>query len=57
MNFKSLVPSFGSSNEENLEELLGYVEDLKAETEAKLTLVDTTLEKIKEKLAEIEEVN
>ena len=57
MNFKSLVPSFGSSNEENLEELLGYVEDLKAETEANLTLVDTTLEKIKEKLAEIEEVN
>ena len=57
MNFKSLIPSLGSSIEENIEELLGYIEDLKAETEAKLTLVDSTLEIIKEKLGAIEEVN
>ena len=57
MNYKSLVPSFGSSIEENMEDLLGYIEDLKAETEAKLTLVDSTLEIIKDKLATIEEVN
>ena len=57
MNFKSLIPSLGSSTEENIEELLGYIEDLKAETEAKLTLVDSTLEIIKEKLGAIEEVN
>ena len=57
MNFKSLIPSLGSSTEENIEELLGYIEDLKAETEAKLTLVDSTLEIIKEKLGALEEVN
>lgn len=57
MNFKSLIPSLGSSTEENIEELLGYIEDLKAETEAKLTLVDSTLEIMKEKLGAIEEVN
>ncbi len=57
MNFKSLIPSLGSSTEENIEELLGYIEDLKAETEAKLTLVDSTLEIMKEKLGALEEVN
>ncbi len=56
MNFRSLPPSIGSSTEENLEEILGYVEDLKEETEAKLTLVESTLEIIKEKLSKLEEV-
>lgn len=50
MNFKSLIPSLGSSTEENLEELLGYIEDLKSESEAKLTMIENTLDRIKSKL-------
>lgn len=50
MNFKSLIPSLGSSTEENFEELLGYIEDLKSESEAKLTMIENTLDRIKSKL-------
>ena len=56
MNFKSPQPLQGNSPEESISNLLGYIESLKAETEARITMIDNTIERIKAKLDSIVEV-
>lgn len=57
MNFKSPQPSRNGTNEENISDLFGYIENLKSETEARLTMIENTIERIKGKIETILEVN
>lgn len=57
MNYKTPVPAISTSASENLRELLGYIEELKAETEAKLTFMENTLHKLRSDVNGIKEAN
>ena len=57
MEFKRTVPHLGNDATANTELLLGYIEDLKSETEAKITLLESTIDVIKDGLAALTEVS
>lgn len=57
MNYKSPAPAMDSSHERNIHMLLGYVEELKAETEAKLTFMENTIHKLKSDVQSIKEAS
>jgi len=57
MKFKSPNPEIGDSTEESFANLISYIEDIKSETAAKLTLLENTMERIKEKLDSLGEVS
>ena len=53
MVFKALSPNLNGDPAQSLEQLLLYTEELRRETEAKLTAIDRTLEVIKDQIKEI----
>lgn len=53
MVFKALSPNLNGDTAQSLEQLLLYTEELRRETEAKLSSIDRTLEIIKEQIKEI----
>lgn len=57
MNYKTPVPAISSLASENTSELLGYIEGLKAETEAKLTFMENTIHKLRSDVKDIKEAN
>lgn len=57
MNYKTPVPAINSTASENIGELFGYIEELKAETEAKLTFMENTIHKLRSDVKGIKEAN
>lgn len=57
MNYKTPVPAISSLASENISELLGYIDGLKAETEAKLTFMENTIHKLRSDVKGIKEAN
>ena len=57
MEFRSMIPSLSSDSEENMELMLGYIENLKAELEVKLSAMEVTLNRIKEQNNSLKEAS
>ncbi len=57
MNYKTPIPAMNSSAFENLDKLLGYIDELRAETEAKLTFMENTINKLRSDVKDIKEAN
>ncbi|MBQ8588642.1 MAG: hypothetical protein IJ454_04535 [Clostridia bacterium] len=57
MEFRSMIPSLSSDSEENMELMLGYIENLKAELEVKLSAMEVTLNRIKEQINSLKEAS
>ena len=57
MNYRTPVPEISSSASDKLREIFGYIEELKAETEAKLTFMENTIHKIRSDVKDIKEAN
>ncbi len=55
MVFKAISPALKGDTTSSLEQILTYTEELRRETEAKLTAIDRTLEIIKEQIKGIKE--
>lgn len=55
MVFKAISPALKGDTTNSLEQILTYTEELRRETEAKLTALDRTLEIIKEQIKGIKE--
>ncbi len=53
--FKAISPTLQGDTTHSLELILTYTEELRRETEAKLSALDRTLEIIKEQIKEIKE--
>ena len=56
MNYKSQSPVLDIDLKANIEKLLGYVEDIKSETEARITLIEKIIEQLKNVKSSQEEV-
>lgn len=55
MVFKTMSPALSDTSLEANEQILNYIEDLKRETEAKLSSMEIVLERIKEQISSIKE--
>ena len=55
MVFKTMSPALSDAALEGNEQILNYIEDLKRETEAKLSSMEIILERIKEQVSSIKE--
>ncbi len=53
MVFKAITPSLQGDATHSLEQILAYTDELRRETEAKLSALDRTIEIIKEQIKEI----
>jgi len=53
--FKTTGPPLSADTSEALEQIIGYIEDLKAESEAKLSYIELTIERIKEQITSLKE--
>lgn len=47
MDYKTQSPILDSDTELNIEKLMGYVEDIKAETEARITMLENIINQLK----------
>lgn len=46
MDYKAKPPIPGNDPKDNIERVLGYIEDLKSETEARLTFMENIIKKM-----------
>ena len=56
MEYKRTMPVLKGEPSEDCAVLLGYVEDIKAETAVKISALETLLEILKEKISHLSEV-
>lgn len=47
MDYKTPSPALGEDLKLNVEKLCAYIEDIKSETEARITLIENIIEKLK----------
>jgi len=47
LDYKTQSPVLDSDTELNIEKLMGYVEDIKAETEARITMLENIINQMK----------
>ena len=57
MKFKSIKPNLKSDSQSDASQLLRYLEDLRIESEIKLSYIENSLSRIKEQINQIEGVN